>query len=728
MEAITKNEVSAYGFSGYEKSGTLDPDEHYLLNLNAAIYHLLCYLDRLYEVGGRSLEDYFKYFPFLRLYFQQIKSYMPPDITTEDDMESGLAWWCQTIASLEFNTRDALPLRSLDEFIGFPSRMVLMLVTLVEEDSRFGTVFSELQLPLGHRRPMLETLGQVVLKPDSIGMNSWSVCEPLLQIGLLEVENPQLPRPEWTLKLRDGLWNLLRGNGSLDHIEYPLFKSAQLRLAHQLTAIDDLVVDPEFKHRLRNLPGMIQRRQIDTVVMRALAGSHCVEIFGAVAAELEMGTLLLTVHPLPQNDGEITLPPHLGCICTLLNAMPVLQMDLTPGDKVELPGLRGYRGPVALVAGFEGGISVGNADKVLNLILPPLTAALRQQVWRQAVAEFPIENIEQIAAAFRLPGDYIKQVAAMALNNAVLEQRDAIQIADVRSASRNLNRQMLDTLADHLDAKGDWSQLITTDSTAVKLRELQQRSVYREQLLDYLGSAFKNSSNCGVRALFTGKSGTGKTLAAKILAAELGMDIYRVDLAAIVNKYIGETEKNLHKVLTRAESLDVILLLDEGDALLGSRTEVKNANDRYANLETNYLLQRLEHYQGIVLVTTNLSENIDKAFQRRMDIVIPFYQPQMDQRLQIFYLHLPNLHHIEHGFLSNVAKFCVLTGGQIRNVCLHATLMALEENNQVANAHLEAALRSEYQKNGGTYPLDSGRPKPESDGGMSHFINALGQH
>lgn len=191
---------------------------------------------------------------------------------------------------------------------------------------------------------------------------------------------------------------------------------------------------------------------------------------------------------------------------------------------------------------------------------------------------------------------------------------------------------------------------------------MQQRCHYREKLLDHLGPAFKNASNCGVRALFTGRSGTGKTLAARILAAELGMDIYRVDLASIVNKYIGETEKNLNKVLTRAEALDVILLLDEGDSLLGGRTEVKNANDRYANLETNYLLQRLEHYQGIILVTTNLSDNIDKAFQRRMDIVIPFLQPQMEQRRAIFQLHLPADHQIEDHFLEKAANYCNLTG------------------------------------------------------------------
>ena len=200
---------------------------------------------------------------------------------------------------------------------------------------------------------------------------------------------------------------------------------------------------------------------------------------------------------------------------------------------------------------------------------------------------------------------------------------------------------MLDSLAERVTGGGAWSQLVVGAATLDKLRELEQRCLYRERLLRHLGPAFNANGNRGVRALFSGSSGTGKTLAARILAAELGMDLYRVDLASVINKYIGETEKNLHRVLARAEELDVILLLDEGDALLGQRTDVKSSNDRYANLETNYLLQRLESYQGIVLVTTNAAQNIDSAFQRRMDVVVNFVPPAVDDRWAIWQLHLP---------------------------------------------------------------------------------------
>jgi SpoVK/Ycf46/Vps4 family AAA+-type ATPase len=209
----------------------------------------------------------------------------------------------------------------------------------------------------------------------------------------------------------------------------------------------------------------------------------------------------------------------------------------------------------------------------------------------------------------------------------------------------------------------------------------------------------------GVRALFKGPSGTGKTLAARMLAGTLGMDLYRVDLASVVNKYIGETEKNLERVFARAEELDVILLLDEGDALLTQRTGVQSANDRYANLETNYLLQRLEHYEGILLVTTNAGDRIDAAFQRRMDVVVDFGLPDAAERWAIWQLHLPGTHEIALDLLHAAAQRCAMSGAQIRNAALHASLLAVDSGLPLGAAHLEAAVEREYRKQGALSPL-----------------------
>ena len=241
--------------------------------------------------------------------------------------------------------------------------------------------------------------------------------------------------------------------------------------------------------------------------------------------------------------------------------------------------------------------------------------------------------------------------------------------------------------------------------TLRQLENLESRCRHRERLCETVGSGLSSQLNSGVRALFSGPSGTGKTLAARLLASVLQMDLYRLDLSAVVNKYIGETEKNLNQIFSRAEELDVILLLDEGDALLTQRTGVQTSNDRYANLETNFLLQRLESFEGILIVTTNAGDRIDSAFQRRMDVVINFPSPDAMGRWSIWQLHLPPSHAVDASFLEEAAGRCSLNGGQIRNAALQASLLALEDGGIVTSALLEAAIKHEYRKAGAVCPL-----------------------
>lgn len=694
--------------------------DHYALNLFASIHCLLAWLQHLSAHGGDSLEQYFSRYPFLRAYHQQLLLVMPSTL----DWQEGRRWWRKNLAGfitpgLADTATSHLPLEILETQHGLAheSIMALMLVGLVEEDSRFGTLFAELQQPLGFRRPMLETLGHIVSGDEVLhGLSPWDVCQPLLHNQLLQVENAQQPRAEWVLKVWSDVWDVIRtGKLSSVHAQQKYFSLAQL------DNLETILLEDELRLRLQAVPSLVREGRIHKLVLRAPEGSHSVEVIGAIAQALGKNLLLIeSQEQTPTNAND-----NVGILCTLSNTLPVYKFDLGPGETVALPKLAGYSGLIGIILGPGGGLDVSEAEQLVNLELNFPDKNQRESMWQHHLQGVRVENLEDISRQFRVPGDFIKQIAQVAKNNAALETREYVDVNDIRDAARNLNRQKLDALADRLEAKGSWQQLISVATTSEKLLELQQRCHYREKLLDCLGPAFKNASNCGVRALFTGRSGTGKTLAARILAAELGMDIYRVDLASIVNKYIGETEKNLNKVLTRAEALDVILLLDEGDSLLGGRTEVKNANDRYANLETNYLLQRLEHYHGIILVTTNLSDNIDKAFQRRMDIVIPFFQPQMEQRLAIFQLHLPTNHQVEDAFLEKAANYCNLMGGQIRNICQHAALVALDENRVVNNAHLEFSLRSEYRKNGGTYPLNKSQTKTAGDGGIDTFIHAL---
>jgi SpoVK/Ycf46/Vps4 family AAA+-type ATPase len=334
-------------------------------------------------------------------------------------------------------------------------------------------------------------------------------------------------------------------------------------------------------------------------------------------------------------------------------------------------------------------------------------------VWERALEGRAGEDLPAIVERFLLPLGNLSRAAGVAAGYAALERRETVTAEDVQLACRSLNRQKLDTLAQRLEVGGGWADLVVNDSTAAELSELEGRCRNRERLLANLGAGFRNSINCGVRALFNGPSGTGKTLAAKVLAAVLQSDVYRVDLASVVNKYIGETEKNLSQLLARAEELDVILLVDEGDSLMTGRTDVKSANDRYANLETNYLLQRLETYQGIVVVTTNAGNRIDQAFKRRFDCIVDFQPPDPRERLFIWRHHLPATHGVSDACLETVSGHCALTGGQIRNAALHAALLSVESGRggRVVDADVEAAVRREYRKAGASCPLPLARQR-----------------
>jgi SpoVK/Ycf46/Vps4 family AAA+-type ATPase len=324
-----------------------------------------------------------------------------------------------------------------------------------------------------------------------------------------------------------------------------------------------------------------------------------------------------------------------------------------------------------------------------------------------------------------MSGRYIRQCAPLAVASAALDSRASVSVSDVREASRAINRQVLEALAAPLETSGGWDQLVVGSGTESELRDLESRCRHRERLATAFGTGFPGGLNRGVRALFEGPSGTGKTLGARVIAAQVGLDLYRVDLASVINKYIGETEKNLSRILSRAEDLDVILLLDEGDALLSRRTDVRSSNDRYANLETNYLLQRLETYDGICIVTTNMGAHIDPAFRRRMDVVARFHLPDAEQRWKLWHLHLPEDSAVDSETLEEVALRYSLSGGQVRNAALYAALSALGRGGRVERSDLLSAIELEHRKAGASFRREpSSAPRSDGDA-LERFVSAI---
>jgi hypothetical protein len=683
----------------------LDQANHFQVNYNAAVFHLLDHVRRMHAESAGDWDRILNRHPFLTGYLDATVPYLPDGLLWED----APGWWAKHIHKWETSDPDAhLPILTLRAVgLDFPARMAVLLAGMVDEEPRFGALLSETQVPGNHRRPTLTTIASAIHRPDA-----WALAEMLDSIGLLPPADGEDSFVEATPRVPADVWSAVRGGAGLRGSWYEHLG------ADQLPRLDELVLSDSLLGRLTNLPVLLADSGHRAVVLRGMRGSGRRQVAGAVAQAVGHGAVHVEASALDEPRTRL-----LGLLCTVLSAVPVISFELTPGQTALLPGLTGYTGPTLAILGSEGGLEGPALERAITIQVPRAGSDQRRVLWEQSLPGVAAGDLDLMTDRFRLPIVHIGRVASSAVATAMLDGREVPTLDDVRAATSTLNRQRLDTLATRLDPVGGWESLVVDEQTTNRLAALARRCRHRERVLDHAGPAF-GSANSGVRALFTGPSGTGKTLAARILAAELGMDLYRVDLSAIVNKYVGETEKNLHRVLSTAEELDIILLIDEGDSLLGNRTEVRSANDRFANLETNYLLQRLEVYDGIVLVTSNAAENIDPAFQRRMDAVVTLVEPGPHARWEIWQLHLPVDHQVTPDVLDDVAGRADMTGGQIRNAAFQATLLALDDGTAVRSSHVERAVALEYGKAGAVSPfqrtvVDGRRTRAEA------FLEAL---
>jgi hypothetical protein len=305
-----------------------------------------------------------------------------------------------------------------------------------------------------------------------------------------------------------------------------------------------------------------------------------------------------------------------------------------------------------------------------------------------------------VTAGFRLDPEQVRRAAVAARRLASSEQRP-LEASDLAAGARAQNAGGLERLARRVAAGAGWDQLVLPPDALAQLRELAARARHRERVLATWGMGGGSARGSGVTALFAGDSGTGKTLSAEVVAADLGLDLYVIDLATVVDKYIGETEKNLDRIFAEADRVNGVLLFDEADAIFGKRSEVKDARDRYANVEIAYLLQRMERFDGLAVLTTNLRANLDEAFLRRLDVIVDFPMPDEDDRRRLWEQHLPaslpTAADIDGAFLARSFKF---SGGNIRNCCLAAAFFAAAEDRPVTMMDLIRATEREYQKLG----------------------------
>jgi len=660
---------------------------HFKLYFLGGVLHVL---ERLAANLG-SIEEVVEQFPFVTDYLDELQRIGDIEISSRASDPR----WRAFVARWEATVGTHLPLRALREALQLDDRTLtlLMAIGLIEEDPRFAFPIEAAQPSGPSPRPTLGLLTAWWRDDDGVSGVRGAI-RILIEHGLVHVVNPEAPRLQWMFQSPPAVWDALRGEPSITAMA-----GVTLTVARQLPSVEDLILPDVTRREVEALPSILRSRRAKAVIVRGPRHNGRHTIARAMAGALGLNALELT-GSLRQPDDRWT---SAGVLATLLHAMPIVALDLGLGETCELPPLKGYDGPIAIVAGRHGAIT-GEAAGAVTVHIPMPGPAERSDLWHRSLDAPASGAALEFGDRFRLTSGFIFRSSALARAQAALHGRSRIEPSDVRVASRALHAD-IERLAAYVPAAGGWECLGAAPDTLAELRSLELRCRHRERLRTRVGASLGPQLSSGVRALFAGPSGTGKTMAARLLASSLEMDLYRLDLASVVNKYLGETEKSLDQLFSRAEEVDVVLLIDEGDALLTGRTAVQNSNDRYANLETNYLLQRLESFEGLLVVTTNAVARIDTAFQRRMDVVVEFRMPGPHERWLIWQLHLPVAHGVESAWLQEAALRCELSGGQIRNAVLHASLAALERGRPVSTCDLQDAVHREYRKSGTVCPL-----------------------
>jgi SpoVK/Ycf46/Vps4 family AAA+-type ATPase len=588
----------------------------------------------------------------------------------------------------------------------------LLIVALAPElDARYPRIFGYLQDDMTRRRPAVGLALDLLCssrRERLAARHCLAPNAPLLTFDLVRLlDDPDdcgAPLPSRFLAPDPWLASYLLGGDDLD----PRLASFA-RIEAPRAELDEPLLPAELRRELGQLaPGgalICYFRGPDGVAKRAAASAIC-----------HAGPLLVA-------DGELAPadPAAFQTALRLLRREAALRgaslywdgLDTLLADdrralrELLLGDLAGWGALVFLAGQADWAPADTQVDiPVLRFEFPRLGHAERARLWAQPLGETALAadvDLADLASTFRLSAGQIRAAAATARNLA--RRRDLaaplVTMEDLAAACRLQSNRKLAELAHKITPHYSWDDIVLPADRLRQLREVCNYVAYRALVYDTWGFDRKLAMGKGLNVLFAGPSGTGKTMAADIMAGELGLDLYKIDLSTVVSKYIGETEKNLARIFAEAETSNAILFFDEADALFGKRSEVKDAHDRYANIEISYLLQKMEEYEGVVILATNLRKNMDEAFVRRMHFTVEFPFPGEQDRRRIWEQIWPERTPREAGLdLGFMARHFEIAGGNIRNVALAAAFLAAADGGAVTMAHLIQATQREYQKIG----------------------------
>jgi hypothetical protein len=585
---------------------------------------------------------------------------------------------------------------------------ILLLCLGIELDTRLPTLCAQAQDDPNRPFP---TFALAMALFDDPAWDALSPERALRYWQLIEINQPDAqPLTTSALRVDERVLNYAKGLNYLDDRLTPLLAPFDVKQ-------DDDPLPPSQETAVTQIVGHVQHNHANgaPLTVQLLGLDNLSKQMAAQRAAAELGLHLnrLPAELLPNDPSQLEKMARLWQRESILLPLALyLDAHETDGDPApgQTPPLQRFltrSQGIFFLASRELRPGLGAAATAVEIHRP--TPAEQQAIWQEVLTVnseqltvnsdgsngWIAEGSALLAGQFNLNAATIRQIGRSALTDPNLQSPSPIpQLWD---ACLTNTRPRLDQLAQRIDPKATWDEIVLSDELAGLLRQIAIQVRHRNTVYDAWGFREKMSRGLGLSALFAGESGTGKTMAAEVLANELELNLYRIDLSAVVSKYIGETEKNLRRLFDAAEDGGVILFFDEADALFGKRTEVKDSHDRYANIEVNYLLQRMEAYRGLAILATNRKSALDAAFLRRLRFVVNFAFPDLAQRRAIWQRILPPQTPRADLDFDHLARLN-LTGGSIQNVALSAAFLAAQRNEPVTMPLLLEAARAELRK------------------------------
>ncbi|MFC8371658.1 ATP-binding protein [Streptomyces sp. NPDC057239] len=586
-----------------------------------------------------------------------------------------------------------------------PLEVSVLLVALAPDlDRSFEPLYGYLNDDVGRRHATtglaLDLCGAPVHRPEARAV--FHPSAPLRSLALLDVDEPERPFLSRSLRVPDRLLAHLLGDDTPDPslagrvrpltvpstADTPGGDTFTGRLAARLAAAPLTVYLREHRegeglaHAARALPG--------GALHYTPQGPHTGEPLTVLLREARLRDRAVVVSPLPDDPGALVRALSVPDVPVVFTGSRPYDPQWCDHDPLVLDAPRLGAGAVdTWAAALDDGDDGAEPDA---------------RTGTPAAPSGPLGfDLAATVAPYHLSTDRVARAVRAARRLAAFDGT-ALDPGHLRLAARQQSTSGLEQHARRIRPAVTWDDLVLPEAPLTQLRELARRARHRDRVLGDWRLSAGGGRGRGVLGLFAGESGTGKTLSAEVVAAELGLDLYVVRLSSVVDKYVGETEKNLERVFSEADRTDAVLLFDEADAVFGKRSEVKDAHDRYANMESAYLLQRLESFDGIALLTTNLRANIDEAFTRRLDLVVDFPFPDGAQRLALWRHSLSRVPCADGVDAHGVARDFELSGGSIRSAVVTAAYAAADRDGPVSTADLLEGARREYRKAGRLVP------------------------